>query len=82
VLNIQHNMAALFYKKIRQVIPYHLQQESNEMFEGCIELDESYFGGKRKGKHGRAAGWQGGCLWHPQAPREGPHGFLPLLQRP
>jgi len=26
VLNIQHNTAALFYKKIRQVITYHLQQ--------------------------------------------------------
>jgi len=55
VLEIHPNTAALFYKKIRQVITYNLQQESNEMFEGCIELDESYFGGKRKGKRGRGA---------------------------
>jgi len=48
VLNIEHNSAALFYRKIRQVITHHLQNESAEMFEGCIELDESYFGGVRK----------------------------------
>jgi len=47
--------SALFCKKVRQVIAYHLQQESNEMFEGCIELDERYFGGKRKGKRGLGA---------------------------
>jgi len=55
VLEIHPNTAALFYKKIRQVITYHLQHESAEMFDGCVELDESYFGGKRKGKRGRGA---------------------------
>jgi len=25
------------------------------MFDGCVEMDESYFGGKRKGKRGRGA---------------------------
>jgi len=55
ILNIEHNSAALFYKKIRQVITHHLQNESAEMFDGCIELDESYFGGVRKGKRGRGA---------------------------
>jgi len=79
VLGIQHNTAALFYKKIRLVITHHLEQESSEIFEGCVELDGSYFGGKRKGKRGRGAagsgrGRQGGCLWHPQALRKGLHG--------
>jgi len=50
ILKIEHNSAALFYKKIRQVITHRLQHENNEMFDGCIELDESYFGGVRKGK--------------------------------
>jgi len=54
-LEIQPNTAALFYKKIRQVIVYHLALEANEMFDGKIELDESYFGGHRKGKRGRGA---------------------------
>jgi len=43
MLDIQHNTAALFYKKARQVITYHLQQESSEMFEDCIKWDESDF---------------------------------------
>jgi len=54
-LEIQPNTAALFYKKIRQVIVDHLARETNEMFDGKIELDESYFGGHRKGKRGRGA---------------------------
>jgi len=55
VLQIHPNTAALFYKKVRQVITYYLQHESTEMFEGCIEMDESYFGGKRKGNRGATA---------------------------
>ncbi len=55
LLNITPNSAVLFYRKIREVIAYHLEQDSQEMFEGAIELDESYFGGVRKGKRGRGA---------------------------
>jgi transposase len=55
MLEIQANTAILFYKKLRQVIAYHLALEANEIFDGCIELDESYFGGMRKGKRGRGA---------------------------
>ena len=55
ILQINPNSAALFYKKVRQVIEYHLLQEADEVFSGLIELDESYFGGVRKGKRGRGA---------------------------
>ena len=55
VLGIQPNSAALFYRKLRQVIVYYLEQEAHELFEGAVELDESYFGGVRKGKRGRGA---------------------------
>ena len=50
---IQPNSAALFYKKIREVITYHLDQDALEVFQGYIELDESYLGGVRKGKRVR-----------------------------
>ncbi len=50
ILGIQPNSAALFYRKIRKVIAYHLEQESQEVFDGIVELDESYFAGVRKGK--------------------------------
>jgi len=61
-LGIQPNTAALFYRKIRQVIVYHLSLASQEMFDGKIELDESYFGGHRKGKRGRGAARESTCL--------------------
>ena len=49
LLDIHPNSAALFYTKIRQVITYYLEQEATEIFDGQVELDESYFGGVRKG---------------------------------
>lgn len=55
VLAIQPNSASLFYRKIRQVIHYHLALQADHVFDGVIELDESYFGGVRKGKRGRGA---------------------------
>ena len=55
LLGIQPNSAVLFYRKIREIIAYHLELEAHEIFEGQVELDESYFGGTRKGKRGRGA---------------------------
>jgi transposase len=55
ILGIHPNSAALFYRKIRQVIAFYLAQEAAEVFNGEVEIDESYFGGVRKGKRGRGA---------------------------
>ena len=55
ILDIQPNSAILFYRKIRMVISYHLALATDEVFEGPVELDESYFGGRRKGRRGRGA---------------------------
>ena len=55
ILGIQPNTAMLFYKKIRQVISHHVELQAHEIFDGAVELDESYFGGARKGKRGRGA---------------------------
>ena len=57
LLGIQANSAILFYRKIREVISYsyHLALEADEVFDGQIELDESYFSGHRKVKRGRGA---------------------------
>lgn len=40
-----------YYKKIRKAIANY--QENTSEFSGEVELDESYFGGKRKGKDKR-----------------------------
>ena len=55
MLGIQPNTAMLYYKKIRQVICHHIELQAHEIFDGAVELDESYFGGVRKGKRGRGA---------------------------
>ena len=40
----------------REVIAQRLSEETPELLGGEVEIDESYFGGRRKGKRGRGAG--------------------------
>lgn len=49
LMGLQVNTAALFYRKVRILIAEKLEDEATT-FAGEIELDESYFGGVRKGK--------------------------------
>ena len=51
---IHRNSAVRFFHKLREKIALQ-QQNRIEQFCGKIELDESYFGGHRKGKRGRGA---------------------------
>ena len=53
VLEIHPNTAALFYRKLREIITEKIADDTP--FDGEVELDESYFGGARKGKRGRGA---------------------------
>ena len=55
VLGLQPNTTALYYRKLRQLIADQLALVEHEVFDGSVELDESYFGGVRKGKRGRGA---------------------------
>ena len=52
LVGIHRNSAIRFFHKIRQNCK---QLNKNNYFEGEVELDESYFGGNRKGKRGRGA---------------------------
>lgn len=52
LVGVNKATAALFYHKIRMVIAARIKAE---MFTGEVEVDESYFGGSRKGKRGRGA---------------------------
>lgn len=52
---VNRKTAAFFYHRQREVIAHELEAESEAMFGGEIEVDESYFGGKRKGRRGRGA---------------------------
>ncbi len=54
LVGVNRHTATLYYHKLRELIAWHLAQET-PFFEGQVEVDESYFGGVRKGKRGRGA---------------------------
>jgi len=47
------NSAALFYRKIRQLMAFNLTKIVREIFHGDIGIVERYFGEVHKGKRGR-----------------------------
>ena len=55
LVGVHRNSAAFYFHRLREVIAYELEAESEAMFGGEIEVDESYFGGRQKGKRGRGA---------------------------
>ncbi|PCI02112.1 MAG: IS1595 family transposase [Zetaproteobacteria bacterium] len=54
LVGIHRNTSIRFFHKLREKIALKQAQRS-EQFSGEVELDESYFGGARKGKRGRGA---------------------------
>ena len=56
LVGVNFKTAAYYFQRLREIIAAQLEAESDEVFGGEIEVDESYFGGTRKGKRGRGAG--------------------------
>ena len=56
LVGVNKTTAAYFFHRLREIIVFEIEQENHEVFDGEIEVDESYFGGRRKGKRGRGAG--------------------------
>lgn len=55
LVGVHRNSAAFYFHRLRDLIAYELEAEREAMFGGEIEVDESYFGGRQKGKRGRGA---------------------------
>jgi transposase len=53
-IGVNRHTATLFYHKLRELIAVKLEEEA-PFSKGDVEVDESYFGGVRKGKRGRGA---------------------------
>ncbi len=53
LVGVNRHTATLFYHKLREIIAEQIALEAP--LEGEVEADESYFGGRRKGKKGRGA---------------------------
>ena len=54
LVSVNKTTASYYFHRLRLLI--YENSEHLEMFKGEIEVDESYFGGTRKGKRGRGAG--------------------------
>ena len=55
LVGVNRKTGALYYHRLRIIISNELELEAVEFLSGEIEVDESYFGGHRKGKRGRGA---------------------------
>ena len=51
LVGVNRNTSAYYFHRLREIIAYYLEQEADMVFGGEIEMDESYFGGKREGLH-------------------------------
>ena len=55
IVDVNRNTAIFYYHRLRLLIFDYQKQCEAELFDGKIEVDESYFGGIRKGKRGRGS---------------------------
>jgi len=87
---VNRKSAAYYFHRLREIIAYELEQAEQEVFSGEIEVDESYFGGKRKGKRGRGAGGKipvfgllkrGGKVYTKIIPNASSKTLYPIIER-
>jgi len=55
LVGINFKTGVYYYQRLRILIAQHTEQEAQLIFDGEVEVDESYFGGVRKGQRGRGA---------------------------
>ena len=53
IVEVNFKSACYYYQRLREIIAFQMEQEAHEVFGGEVEVDESYFGGHRKGIRGR-----------------------------
>jgi len=55
LVGVNRKTGGYYFHRLREIIFLNLSQEAEEYFGGEVEVDESYFGGRRKGQRGRGA---------------------------
>ena len=50
---VNRKTAAYYFHRLREIVALELEAEGEALFDGEIEVDESYFGGNPKGPRGR-----------------------------
>lgn len=53
LIGVHRNTSAYYIRRLRQLVSDHV--DSATAFAGEVEIDESCFGGRRKGKRGRGS---------------------------
>jgi transposase len=90
LVGVNFKTSAYYFQRLREIIAYHVEQESNEVFDGEIEVDESYFGGRRKGMRGRGAAGKvpvfgllkrGGRVYTKIIPDASADTLMPIIER-
>ena len=90
LVGVNKSTASYYFQRLREIIAYHIEQESHEAFDGEIEVDESYFGGTRKGKRGRGAAGKipvfrllkrGGRVYTKIIPDASSSTLMPIIER-
>ncbi len=90
LIGINFKTSAYYYHRLREIISAQLEHESLEVFDGEIEVDESYFGGARKGMRGRGAAGKvpvfgllkrGGRVYTKIIPDASSATLLPIIRR-
>jgi transposase len=90
LVGVNFKTAAYYFQRLRELIAAPTEQAASEVFAGEIEVDESYFGGVRKGKRGRGAAGKvpvfgllkrGGKVYTKIIPNAKSETLMPLMQR-
>jgi len=90
LVGVNFKTACYYFQRLREIIAAELEAESHEVFDGEIEVDESYFGGTRKGKGGRGAAGKvpvfgllkrGGRVYTKIIPDASSATLIPIIQR-
>ena len=55
LIGVNSKTAVYYFQRLREIISHQLELDADTVFSGEIEVDESYFGGRRKGQRGRGA---------------------------
>ena len=88
LVGVNFKTAAFYFHRLRTIIDRATQDETP--FAGEVEVDESYFGGRRKGKRGRGAAGKvpvfgilkrGGKVYATPIPNVKPATLLPIINQ-
>jgi transposase len=69
---VNRKTAAYYFHRLREIVALELKAEGEALVDGEIEVDESFFGGNRKGRRGQGGGGNT-IIWLTQAWWEGLH---------